>query len=313
MSSIAVLFPGQGAQHVGMCRDIFERSAAGRAVFEKADDALGFALSEMIFAGGEDDLTRTDIAQPAILTASIAVAEAAREAGWQPHAGAAAGLSLGEYSALVFAGAIPFEEAVLLVRKRGEFMREAGRRNPGGMLGVIGLADDIVAQIVETARAEGALYIANLNCPGQVVLSGEDKPLQAAAEIATQKGALKTLFLNVEGAFHSPLMEPAAARLAAELDSAPFVEAHTGVVANRTASIVTRPDQIRRRLFEQLTSPVLWDKSIRRLLADGVGTFVELGPGRTLAGMVKRIDRKVKTLSVCDFDGALSLAGRPAP
>jgi len=307
MGRTAVLFPGQGSQRAGMCGDIYERSAAGRAVFEKADDALGFSLSEIILSGPQERLTETEISQPAILTASIAVVEAAREAGWEPDAAAAAGLSLGEYSALVFAGALDFEAAVVLVHRRGTFMREAGEANPGGMLSVLGLEKPAVMRIVEAASADGAVFIANLNCPGQIVLSGEMAALQSAAAMAGEEGAFKTVFLKVDGAFHSPMMEPAAGKLARELDGTVFSQPRIPVVANRTASYVTEPAQIKRMLVEQLTSPVLWEKSMRRLKADGVEEFVELGPGRVLTGLAKRIDRKMKTAAVGDMDAVAAL------
>lgn len=312
MGHTAALFPGQGSQFVGMGRDIFERSPAGRAVFEKADEALGFSLSKVIFEGPEEELTRTDISQPAILTVSTAVVEAAREAGWKPKVAAAAGLSLGEYSALVFAGAIPFEQAVVLVHRRGAFMREAGAANPGGMLSVMGLEEEAVMRIVQAASAEGEISIANLNCPGQIVLSGEAGPLESAAEMAAEEGAFKTVFLKVDGAFHSPLMQPAAARLAAELERHDFVEAELPVVANRAADYARDPEDIKRFLVEQITSGVLWEGSMRRLLDDGVTDFVELGPGRVLAGLMKRIARKAPVLPVGDMDTALQLAGARA-
>ena len=312
MGHTVALFPGQGAQFVGMGRDIFERSPAGRAVFEKADEALGFSLGKVIFEGPAEELTGTDISQAAILTVSTAVVEAAREAGWNRKVAAAAGLSLGEYSALVFAGAIPFEQAVALVRQRGIFMREAGVANPGGMLSVLGLDEEAVMRIVEAASPDGAISLANLNCPGQIVLSGEMGPLESAAKMAAEEGAFKTVFLKVDGAFHSPLMQSAASRLAAELEKVDFVEAEVPVVVNCTADYTRDPEDIKRFLVEQLTSGVLWEKSMRRLLGDGVTDFVELGPGRVLAGLTKRIARKVPVLSVGDMDTALQLAGASA-
>jgi [acyl-carrier-protein] S-malonyltransferase len=308
MASQAVLFAGQGAQFVGMGWDLFDRSPAAGKIFEKADEVLGFELSEIIFNGPEERLTETDVSQPAILTMSIAAVEAAREAGWDGGA-AAAGLSLGEYSALVFAGVLSFEDGVRLVRKRGEFMTEAARQNPGGMLSVIGLDEEALRGVVEAASSEGVICMANLNCPGQIVLSGETGALEKAAPLAEEAGAMKTVMLNVAGAFHSPLMEPARERLAEVLDGVEIGAPDVPVLFNRTADFADDAGAIRRLLLEQLVSPVLWDQSMRKLLADGVESFVEIGPGRVLTGLMKRINRRAPMRTVGDFDAASALAG----
>ncbi len=305
----AVLFPGQGAQTIGMGRDVFDKSPAGRAVFETADRILSFPLSGIIFEGPEEELTRTDISQPAILTVSIALVEAAREAGWSGDADTAAGLSLGEYTALVFAGALSFEEAVALVNKRGIFMREAGRLNPGAMASIIGLDATALGEIVEEASGPDVLVIANFNCPGQYVISGAVPAVERASALAESRGAMKVVRLKVDGAFHSPLMQTAGERLAAELESTVIRRPRLPIVANRGARLVAEPDEIRRLLIEQLTGSVLWEESMRLLLTRGTTSFVEIGPGRVLTGLMRRINRKAPTLTVGDADAAASLAG----
>jgi len=307
MPRLAVLFAGQGAQFVGMGRDVYERSRAGRAVFEAADRLLPFSLTQIIFSGPEEKLTETDVAQPAILAVSVALAEAAKEAGWDGRAVAAAGLSLGEYSALVFAGTIALEDAIVLVHKRGTYMREAARKNPGGMLSVMGLHGAAVAAIVERASSLGVICAANLNCPGQVVLSGQMPALEAAGKLASERGAIKTVFLKVDGAFHSPLMNDAAERLAGDLASVEIKPPRTGFVANVTADFASDPGDIRTLLARQVTSSVLWEKSMRRLVAEGMTHFAEIGPGRVLTGLMKRIDRKLPVLTVGDMEQAAEL------
>jgi [acyl-carrier-protein] S-malonyltransferase len=291
-----------------MGRDVYEKSLAGRAVFETADRVLSFPLTRVIFEGPEEELTRTDISQPAILTASIALVEAAREAGWSGEADAAAGLSLGEYTALVFAGALSFEKAVVLVNKRGAFMREAGRLNPGAMASIIGLDAAAAREIVEEASEADVLVIANFNCPGQHVISGAIPAVERASSLAESRGAMKVVRLKVDGAFHSPLMQPAAEKLAAELESTEIHEPQLPVVANLSARLVTEPDEIRRLLIEQLTGSVLWEESMRLLLARGPTSFVEIGPGRVLTGLMRRIDRKAPTQTVGDMDAVARLA-----
>lgn len=295
-----------------MGRDVFERSRAGRAVFELADRALGFGLSDAIFSGPEEKLTETDISQPAILAVSMALVEAAREAGWKGEAAATAGLSLGEYTALVFAGALALEDAVILVHKRGTYMREAARRKPGGMLSVIGLDEAAIGEIVKEASAQGIIRAANLNCPGQVVLSGEIAALSAAEKAAADRGAMKTVMLKVDGGFHSPLMAEAAERLKKDLAAVEIRRPRIRFAANVTGDFVEEPEEIRRLLGEQVTSSVLWEKSVRRLLAEGITNFVEIGPGRVLTGLVKRIERKASAEAAGDMDSAARLGSAGA-
>ena len=308
MTPTAILFPGQGAQCVGMGKDVYNLSKAGRAVFELADRLLPFSLTDIIFNGPEEKLTETQVSQPAILVTSMAIAHAAREAGWNYPAAAAAGLSLGEYTALVFAGALALEDAVVLVHKRGTYMREAGRVNPGGMLSVIGLGQEAVSAIVREASPEGVICAANLNCPGQVVLSGQMPALQLAEKLATERGAIKAVFLKVDGAFHSPLMADAASRLARDLETVKISRPSVPFVANVTGDFEDDPGLIRRFLAAQVVSSVLWEKSMRTLIAAGMTGYLELGPGRVLTGLARRIDRKLPVEAVTDMASVSKLA-----
>ena len=300
MAKAALLFPGQGAQLVGMGRDFYEASAAARETFEQADVALGFRLSEICFNGPDDRLNDTSICQPAILVMSVAVLRAVREKmgdGALPCQ-ATAGLSLGEYTALVAAGALEFVDAVRLVHKRGSFMQAAAVERPGAMASVIGLADEAVESACVEARAKGVVVAANLNCPGQVVISGEKAAVEAACKLAQEKGARMAVALKVSGAFHSPLMQPAQEKLAAELDATRFTSAKMPVVSNVSGEYMREPQEIREALKRQVTSPVLWHRSIQRLIADGYDTFYEAGPGKVLTGLMRRIDKTKRAVNI---------------
>jgi [acyl-carrier-protein] S-malonyltransferase len=285
-----------------MGRDFYEASAAARKTFEQADEALGFRLSELCFKGDPERLNETSICQPAILVTSVAVLRAVREKMGEGalHAGAAAGLSLGEYTALVAAGSLEFVDAVRLVHKRGTFMQAASVERPGSMACVIGLSDDAVEAICAQTRGQGEVVSANLNCPGQVVISGEKSAVEAASKLAHEKGARMVVPLKVSGAFHSPLMGPASERLALELDATRFAPARMPVVANVSAEYVREPQQIRAALRRQVTSPVLWWRAMQRLIADGFDTFYEVGPGKVLTGLMKRIDKTKRAVNISD-------------
>ena len=293
---VALLFPGQGSQHVGMGQDLAQYPAA-REIFERADEALGTSLTTVMWNGPEEELTATHNAQPAILTHSVAahtlVADALGEVAM------AAGHSLGEFSAHVAAGTLAFEDAVRAVRRRGELMFRAGEERPGTMAAIIGLDDDVVERVCrQAAEAGGDCVPANFNAPGQIVISGDEPAVARAMEMAKEAGAKRALPLNVSGAFHSPLMEVAEAGLRDHLADVTFSEPAFPVVSNVAAAPVSDPAKAQRLLIEQLTSPVRWTASMRTMLEADVDGFVELGPGRVLAGLMRRIERSAAVESV---------------
>ena len=296
--SFAILFPGQGAQRVGMGRELAAACPEAGAVFERASAAVGFDVAALCFDGPGEELRRTSMAQPAILTVSMAALEAWRALGDASAATAAAGLSLGEYTALVYAGALAFEDAVVLVHRRGQFMEEAGRENPGGMITLLGLERERVNDVVEAANQHGYAVAANYNCPGQIVLSGNGDALAWIAAHSKGFGASRAIRLKVGGAFHSRLMGPAAERLAEALSRVAISQPRTAVISNVTAKPVVDATEIRGLLVEQLTRPVLWEDSMRYLLAGGVRRFVEVGPGRVLTGLLGRIDASLATRNI---------------
>ena len=298
----AILFPGQGAQAVGMGKDAHDALPAARDLYRQASDVLGIDLAKLCFEGPQDQLTRTDISQPAILVTSLALLEAvrARRPEWLDGAAATAGLSLGEYTALVFAGVLTFAEAVWLIQQRGKAMQDACAASPGGMASVLGLDAAKVEEACAHARRQGLGVVlpANLNCPGQVVISGAKPAVEAAVAKAKELGARRALPLAVAGAFHSPLMAPAQARLRTALQDVLITRARIPVYLNVTAGPEQEPEAIRRLLGEQVVSPVRWEASMRAMIAAGVRRFVEIGPGRVLTGLLKKIDESVETRNV---------------
>lgn len=306
MSKIAFVFPGQGAQAVGMGQDAYEQSAAAKAVFDRADAALGFELGKLTFEGPEESLRQTANTQPALLATSIALLEMYREArGKQPDY--VAGHSLGEYSALVAAGAVGFEDAVRLVRARGTFMEEAVPGGKGAMAAVLGAEREALQALCrELTDTVGLVELANVNCPGQIVVSGSAEGVAAVVRQGKDAGAKRVIPLEVSGPFHSSLMQPAADRLAAELAAASFRDAEVPVVANVNALPVTSADDLRRLLVQQVTSPVLWEDTIRYLIAQGVDTFVEIGSGTVLAGLIRKVDKSVQTITINSAEAALA-------
>lgn len=305
MGKTAFVFPGQGAQVVGMGKDAYEGHAVARERFDQADQALGFPLTELIFRGPEHELKQTSNTQPALLATSIALYEAFKSQGLEPDY--VAGHSLGEYSALVVAGVLEYEAALKLVRKRGIFMEEAVPAGQGSMAAVLGADTERLNALCAQISAEKAVVeMANYNCPGQIVVSGAvagvDELMRRAAEEA---GARRVVPLEVSGPFHSSLMGPAADRLQAELVGVEMKSARYPLVANVTAEPVTDAEEIRSLLVKQVRSPVLWEQSVRWLLENGVDTFVEIGAGKVLAGLVRKIDRKANIISVNDLDAAL--------
>ncbi len=293
----AFLFPGQGSQHVEMGQDLANRYAEARAVFDQADELLGFSLSSLCFNGPEDDLTDTVNQQPALLVTSIATLAAMRAEGWEmPEY--MAGHSLGEFSALVAAGSLTFADGLALVRKRGELMKQAGELNPGAMAAILALDAEKVSAICQQASEQVGkqVQIANDNCPGQLVISGDEAALTAAMTMAEGAGARKVVKLPITIAAHSPLMASAAEAFAEAVDNTPIAPPQVPVIANVTAVPLTTVDEIRTELKAQLTSPVRWTESVQYLLAQGVDTFVEVGPKDVLLSLVKRIDRKAKRI-----------------
>ncbi|KQO04454.1 ACP S-malonyltransferase [Paenibacillus sp. Leaf72] len=297
MGKTAFVFPGQGAQAVGMGKDVYEAFARSRQVFEQADEALGFKLSEIIFDGPEDTLKQTANTQPALLTVSVALLQALEGRGLK--ADYVAGHSLGEYSALVASGVLSFEDAVSTVRSRGLFMEQAVPGGHGAMAAVLGAEREALAELCRTVTAEGhVVELANVNCPGQIVVSGSVAGVQAIVERGKEAGFKRVIPLEVSGPFHSSLMKPAAQQLAGVLADVSMSDAAVPVVANVTASAVTDAAELRGLLVEQVYSPVLWEDSVRYLIAEGVDTFVEIGSGTVLAGLIKKIDKSVKVISL---------------
>lgn len=298
MGKTAFVFPGQGAQAVGMGKDAYEAAESSRAIFEQADEALGFALSTIIFEGPDEALKQTVNTQPALLTVSVALLEALKGRGLEPDF--VAGHSLGEYSALVAAGVISFEDAVRTVRARGQFMEQAVPGGQGAMAAVLGAERETLAGLCAEVTAGGtAVELANVNCPGQIVVSGTAAGVQVIVERGKEAaGAKRVIPLEVSGPFHSSLMQPAADRLQAVLAELELRDAVIPVIANVTASAVTEAGEIRRLLVEQVCSPVLWEDSVRYLIEQGVDCFVEIGSGTVLAGLIKKIDKNVRVISI---------------
>jgi [acyl-carrier-protein] S-malonyltransferase len=306
LGKTAFIFPGQGAQSVGMGKDAYDAVPAARDLFLAADDQLGFPLSSIIFNGPDEDLKQTVNTQPALLATSMAYLEAIRGKGIEPDY--VAGHSLGEYSALVCAGVLSFEEAVSIVRARGEYMEAAVPGGQGAMAAVLGADREALSELCKSITAEGhVVELANMNCPGQIVISGSAQGVAAAAERVKEAGGKRAIPLEVSGPFHSTLMKEAADRLAGKLEQAAFNTPSVPVVANVTARSVEDAAAIRGLLVEQVYSPVLWHDSVEWMIAQGVDTFVEIGPGSVLSGLIKKIDKSVKVINVNSLDSVSSL------
>jgi [acyl-carrier-protein] S-malonyltransferase len=295
----AAIFPGQGAQRVGMGRDVAEQHAAARETFAQADAVLGLKLSDLCFEGPPERLNATDVQQPAIFTTSVALYRAAGEARRfrENQFGLMGGLSLGEYTALHLAGALQFEDALRLVHRRGQLMQEASEASPGGMVSLMGLDEEKVLALCERVRDKGRLGPANFNCPGQVVVSGDLGACEAAAAAAEEFGG-RAVPLQVAGAFHSELMRPAAERLREALDATEFHPPRVRVVANVDAEYHAGSDAMRESLFRQVFNPVRWQACVERMIADGASRFFEIGPNRVLTGLNRKINRQVRTVNV---------------
>ena len=305
MGKIAFIFPGQGSQTVGMGQQLAQRYANVATVFERADQTLNTELSSLIFNGPKETLTLTVNAQPALLTTSIAILEKFKEANIKPDF--VAGHSLGEYTALVAANAIAFEDAVFAVRKRGELMEEAVPAGKGTMAAILGMESEDLLKITNQITSEGnPVQLANLNCPGQIVISGSTEGVQLASAMAKENGAKRAIPLEVSGPFHSSLMQPAAEKFTKVLNHIKIQDATIPVISNVTAMPITSADEIKTKLIEQLYSPVLWQGIVTTLLDSGVDTFIEIGPGKVLSGLVKKVNRRITTYSISDEESLLS-------
>ncbi|AIQ18068.1 malonyl CoA-ACP transacylase [Paenibacillus sp. FSL H7-0357] len=308
MGKIAFVFPGQGAQAVGMGKDVYDALPDSRAVFEKGDEVLGFPLSKLVFEGPDSELKQTVNTQPALVTTSVAYLEALNKHGLKPDY--VAGHSLGEYSALVASGVLSYEDAVSLVRLRGRFMEEAVPGGQGAMAAVLGAEREALAELCNNISAEGnPVELANVNCPGQIVVSGSLEGVNAVVQRVKEAGGKRAIPLEVSGPFHSSLMKEAAERLAAELKDVTFNAPSVPVIANVTASPVTDPEEIRGLLVRQVFSPVLWQDSVEWLIAAGVDTFVEIGSGSVLAGLIRKIDKNVKVININSLESIQTVNG----
>ena len=296
MGKLAFLFPGQGAQVVGMGKDFFDTYDIAKKRFAEADEALGYSISKLCFEGPADQLKLTEHTQPAILTVAVIASELLRAEGIEPEI--AAGHSLGEYAALVAAGVLSFQDAVVLVHKRGAYMQEAVPVGEGAMAAVIGLDDETIIAACAEASAAGAVQAVNFNCPGQTVIAGTAKGVETAVQMLQEKGAKKAVILPVSAPFHSTLMEPAAKKLAAELDKVTLHDAAFPVVSNYTGGLQQTAAEIKANLVAQADHPVRWIACVNTMRDFGADTYVECGPGKTLAGFNKRIDKALKSLNV---------------
>jgi [acyl-carrier-protein] S-malonyltransferase len=296
---VAYVFPGQGSQSVGMGKDLYEALDSVKALFKQADDAISFPISGLCFEGPEEELRKTVNAQPALVLVSIACLTAAQELAGKalPPAEFMAGHSLGEYTALAAAGVVDFATAVYLSRERGRLMYDAGLKEPGTMAAVLGLEQMVVEEICRQAGA----VIANVNCPGQLAISGSAGNIARASEMAKAKGASRVVPLQVSGAFHSPLMQPAVEGMQTALSKVSFRDPAVPIIANVTAEPLTYGTQIKGELLKQLTSPVQWQRSVEYMLGKGTKAFYEIGPGKVLAGLIRRINRETEIENLGDL------------
>lgn len=300
MGKIAFIFPGQGAQYVGMGKAISQEYKSAESIFDQASDALGFDVKKMIFESDDETLKITENTQPTILTTSIACMQPLLEKGIKPDV--VAGLSLGEYSAHIAAGTIDFKDAVALVKKRGKYMQEAVPVGVGTMAAILGLDNDIVIQCCKAASSEGIVEPANFNCPGQIVVAGEIKAVEKVVELAKEKGAKRSMILPVSAPFHCSLLKPAGERLAGELDKITLHDMKLPVVTNVTAEYIIDKSLVKDLFIRQVSSSVRWEDCVKAMLDNGVDTFVEIGPGKVLSGFVKKVSKDARTFNVEDIE-----------
>ena len=304
-TKVAYVFPGQGAQAVGMGRDLYDSFDSAKAVFDQADEVLGFPLSQLCFEGPEDELRLTINAQPALVTVSFACLKAIQDISGSnlPSPAFVAGHSLGEYTSLIASDVLDFATTVHLARERGRLMYEAGLQKPGGMVAVMGLDEASLAEICK----ETDTVIANYNSPGQLIISGATENLPKASELAQAKGASRVIPLPVSGAFHSPLMQPAMEGLSEIIATLDFKDPAIHIIGNTTAQPLTTAEEIKSELTEQLCNGIQWQRSIEYMIDNGVATFIEIGPGRVLSGLIKRINGDVETHNIGDAEAIKSL------
>ncbi|MDI9483638.1 MAG: ACP S-malonyltransferase [Bacillota bacterium] len=300
MGKIAFVFPGQGAQYIGMAKQLCDQYPKALEIVKMASEVLGIDMEQMIFRGTDEELRVTENTQPAILTASAACLQPVIESGIE--ADFTAGLSLGEYTAHVYSGTFSFSDAVKLVRKRGKFMQEAVPQGLGSMIAILGMEREEILNVCAMAKSYGIVEPVNFNCPGQIVIAGEVKAVEKAADIALEKGAKRAVPLSVSAPFHSSMMAPAGEKLKAELEYVNIKKMRIPVFANVTGEIVPSENQVKDTLVHQVYSSVLWEDIVKNMIRKGVDKFIEIGPGKVLSGFIKKIDRKMTVLNVEDIN-----------